>query len=199
MDNEELPVMRVKAKSQEEIIEDLKVIESSELRKQEQATEPVEEDLTQSPFIKPIKPSGRPKKQISEKQKEHLSRAREKANQMKQANVQKLNKTQSKIVEKVTEEKIEPEEMNEKEFEKWLKNYDKFTDLMSKIKEEEDEKQAKIRAKEQAIEDRLRKKIEAEYIEKLSNDKYKDVSNEQERVDNPPPPKDPYSFYFDEY
>ena len=50
MDNEELPVMRVKAKSQEEIIEDLKVIESSELRKQEQATEPVQEDLTQSPF-----------------------------------------------------------------------------------------------------------------------------------------------------
>ena len=79
MDNEELPVMRVKAKSQEEIIEDLKVIESSELRKQEQATEPVQEDLTQSPFIKPIKPSGRPKKQISEKQKEHFIKSERKS------------------------------------------------------------------------------------------------------------------------
>ncbi len=200
MDNEELPVMRQKAKSQEEILDDLKVIESSELKKQEQATEPIQEDLRQDPFIKPIRPV-KQKKAISDKQREHLSRARAKANEMKDINIKgtKLNKTQSKIVEKIKEQPVPPEDMDEKEFEKWLKNYDKFSDMMNKIKKAEEEKQAKIRAKEQAIEDRLRKKIEAEYIEKFSNHNSKDVREERARVEVPPTPKDPYSFYFDEY
>jgi hypothetical protein len=195
MDNEDLPVMRQKAKSQEEILDDLKIIEASEIKKQEAATAPPPEDLTQDPFVKPIKPQ-RSKKPISEKQKEHLARARAKASEMKAA---KLNKTQSKIVEKV-EKAPEPEDMDEKEFEKWLKNYDKFNDMMTKIKAAEEEKRRKQEAKEKAIEDRLRAKIEKEYLEKLShsNSKVNHVSQQQRQV-APPPPPDPYSQYFDEY
>jgi hypothetical protein len=196
MDNEDLPVMRQKAKSQDEILEDLKVIEASEIKKQEEAAAPPPEDLTQDPFVKPIKPT-RSKKPISEKQKEHLARARAKATEMKQA---KLNKTQTKIVEKVVEPPKEPEEMDEKEFEKWLKNYDKFTDMMNKIKAAEDEKRRKQEAKEKAIEDRLRAKIEAEYAEKLSSNNLNAQNVKVEtRPVAPPPPKDPYSSYFDEY
>lgn len=195
MDNEDLPVMRQKAKSQEEILDDLKIIEASEIKKQEALNAPPPEDLTQDPFIKPIKPS-RSKKPISEKQKEHLARARQKANAMKQ---EKLNKTQTKIVEKVVEPPADPEDMDEKEFEKWLKNYDKFNDMMMKIKKAEEEKRLKQEAKEKAIEDRLRAKIEAEYLEKLSksNTKTQHVKPEPERV--APPPTDPYSSYFEEY
>ncbi len=195
MDNEELPVMRQKAKTQDEILDDLKIIDASELKKQEQAVPEVQEDLSQDPFVKPIKPT-RSKKPITDKQREHLARAREKATAMKQA---KLNKTQTKIVEKVVEPVKPPEDMDEKEFEKWLKNYDKFNDMMTKIKRAEEEKRQKQEAKEKAIEDRLRAKIEAEYAEKLShqNTKVENVSQPQRQV--APPPSDPYSSYFDEY
>lgn len=196
MDNEDLPVMRQKAKSQEEILDDLKIIEASEIRKQEQAQPPPPEDLTSDPFVKPIKPT-RSKKPISEKQKEHLARARQKASAMKQ---EKLNKTQTKIVEKVAEPVTEPEDMDEKEFEKWLKNYDKFNDMMTKIKQAEEEKRRRNEAKEKAIEDRLRAKIEAEYLEKISktNTKVQNVNPPSQRQ-VAPPPTDPYSSYFDEY
>ena len=195
MDNEDLPVMRQKAKSQDEILEDLKVIEASEIKKQDAVAAPPPEDLTQDPFVKPIKPKG--KKPITEKQREHLARAREKATAMKQA---KLNKSQSKIVEKVAEPVSPPEDMDEKEFEKWLKNYDKFSDMMAKIKQAEEEKRAKQAAKEKAIEDRLRAKIEAEYAEKFSNNntKAQNVKTQARPVVLPPTP-DPYSSYFDEY
>jgi hypothetical protein len=195
MDNEDLPVMRQKAKSQDEILDDLKVIEASEIKKQEAVSAPPAEDLTSDPFVKPIKPS-RSKKPITDKQREHLARARDKANAMKQA---KLNKTQSKIVEKVAEPEAAPEEMDEKEFERWLKNYDKFNDMMNKIKQAEEEKRRKAEAKEKAIEDRLRAKIEAEYLEKFSNNnsKPKHVNPPSSAV--APPPADPYSSYFDEF
>lgn len=197
MDNEELPVMRQKAKTQDEILDDLQIINASELKKQEQAVPEVQEDLSQDPFVKPIKPT-RSKKPITDKQREHLARAREKATAMKQA---KLNKTQTKIVEKVTEPVKPPEDMDEKEFEKWLKNYDKFNDMMTKIKRAEEEKRLKQEAKEKAIEDRLRAKIEAEYAEKLSNKNVK-VNNVKDTPGDEvytPPPTDPYSSYFDEY
>lgn len=195
MDNEELPVMRQKAKTQDEILDDLQIINASELKKQEQAVPEVQEDLSQDPFVKPIKPT-RSKKPITDKQREHLARAREKATAMKQA---KLNKTQTKIVEKVTAPVKPPEDMDEKEFEKWLKNYDKFNDMMTKIKAAEEEKRLKQEAKEKAIEDRLRAKIEAEYAEKLSNKNVKDVKNAPSDELYTPPPTDPYSSYFDEY
>ncbi len=196
MDNEELPVMRQKAKTQEEILDDLKIIEASEIKKQEAAAPEPQEDLSQDPFVKPIKPS-RSKKPITEKQREHLARAREKATAMKQA---KLNKTQTKIVEKVAEPIAPPEDMDEKEFEKWLKNYDKFNEMMMKIKQAEEEKRLKQAAKEKAIEDRLRAKIEAEYSEKFSqsNTKAKHVNPPSERV-APSLPADPYSSYFEEF
>lgn len=194
MDNEELPVMRQKAKTQDEILDDLKVIEASEIKKQDAAAAPPPEDLTQDPFVKPIKPT-RSKKPITDKQREHLARAREKANAMKQA---KLNKTQTKIVEKIAEPPADLEDMDEKEFEKWLKNYDKFSDMMTKIKQAEEEKRAKQEAKEKAIEDRLRAKIEAEYAQKIShtNTKIKNVNPPSTQV---APPPDPYSSYFDEF
>jgi len=195
MDNEELPVMRQKAKTQDEILDDLQIINASELKKQEQAVPEVQEDLSQDPFVKPIKPT-RSKKPITDKQREHLARAREKATAMKQA---KLNKTQTKIVEKVTAPVKPPEDMDEKEFEKWLKNYDKFNDMMTKIKRAEEDKRLKQEAKEKVIEDRLRAKIEAEYAEKLSNKNVKDVKNAPSDELYTPPPVDPYSSYFDEY
>lgn len=195
MDNEDLPVMRQKAKSQEEILDDLKIIEATELKKQEQATAPPPEDLSADPFVKPIKPT-RSKKPISEKQKEHLARARQKANAMKQ---EKLNKTQTKLVEKVAEPISAPEDMDEKEFEKWLKNYDKFNDMMTKIKRAEEDKRLKQEAKEKAIEDRLRLKIEAEYLEKLSKSNLKHVKEPERQVAPNPPSHDPYSSYFDEF
>ena len=187
MDNEDLPVMRQRAKTQEEIADDLAVINTEDLAK---PPAPPPEDLTQSPFVRPIKP--KPKKNISDKQKEHLAKAREKARAMKE---QKLTKAQENLVEKVEMLEVNEEEMSEKEFEKWLKNYDRFSAMMEKIQREKAEKEAKERAKEKAIEDRLREKLEKEYAEKYS----KPISvksnhvNYTEEVDSPPP--NPFSRY----
>lgn len=189
MDNEDLPVMRQKAKTQEEIADDLAVINTEDLAK---PPAPPPEDLTQSPFVKPIKPKS--KKNISEKQKEHLAKAREKAKAMKE---QKLTKAQEKVVEKV--EINDPEEMSEKEFEKWLKNYDRFSAMMEKIQREKAEKEAKQLAKEKAIEDRLREKLEKEYAEKYSSNISKkqnvSVTYEEELEAPPPAPANPFSRY----
>jgi len=188
MDNEDLPVMRQRAKTAEEIADDLAVINTEDLAK---PPAPPPEDLTQSPFVKPIKPKA--KKNISEKQKEHLAKAREKARAMKE---QKLTKAQEKVVEKVEMPQMNEEEMSEKEFEKWLKNYDRFSALMEKIQREKAEKEAKERAKEKAIEDRLREKLEKEYAEKYSKPISAVKSNhvnytEQSEV----PPPNPFSRY----
>jgi hypothetical protein len=187
MDNEDLPVMRQRAKTADEIADDLAVINTEDLAK---PPAPPPEDLTQSPFVKPIKPKA--KKPISEKQKEHLAKAREKARAMKE---QKLTKAQEKVVEKVEMPQIAEEEMSEKEFEKWLKNYDRFSAMMEKIQREKAEKQAKELAKEKAIEDRLREKLEKEYAEKYSQPISAKSNNViyTEEVDCPPP--NPFSRY----
>ena len=188
MDNEDLPVMRQKAKTQQEIADDLAVINTEDLAK---PPAPPPEDLSQDPFVKPIKPKA--KKAISEKQKEHLAKAREKARAMKE---QKLTKAQEKVVEKVEMPQIAEEEMSEKEFEKWLKNYDRFSAMMEKIQREKAEKEAKERAKEKAIEDRLREKLEKEYAEKYSQpiSQKQNVSISYEE-DVAPPPNNPFSRY----
>ena len=91
------------------------------------------EDLTESPFVtqpnipqeepeqlraEPIKP----KKQISEKQRIHLESMREKAKIKK---LEKTTKKEDKIIEQAELSPEVIEEMNAKEFDKWMKNMEK--------------------------------------------------------------------------
>ena len=145
---------------------------------------PVLEDLSSTPFVtepkqhdetpiqkaEPIKP----KKQISDKQRQHLESMREKAR------LKKLGKTIStpqappisdgKQIQKahakidVTQEEVE--EMNEKDFDRWMKNMDKFNQMMAKIEERKRKELEETQAKEKIIEDRMRLKLEAEYKSK---------------------------------
>ena len=127
----------------------------------EQEVETIKED----PTILKVK-SIKPKKPLSEKQLLHLERMRKK----------KIEKTQSKIektIEKnditksidkpkeITEEELL--EMEEVEFDNWMKYMDKFDKMMKSIKKEHERKENERLQKEKEIEDRIRKKIETEY------------------------------------
>ena len=123
------------------------------------------EIIKEDPTILKVK-SIKPKKPLSEKQLLHLERMRKK----------KIEKTQSKIektIEKnditksidkpqeITEEELL--EMEESEFNNWMKYMDKFDKMMKSIKKENERKENERLQKEKEIEDRIRKKIETEY------------------------------------
>jgi len=128
------------------------------------------EDLTESPFVtqpnipqeepeqlraEPIKP----KKQISEKQRIHLESMREKAKIKK---LEKTTKKEDKIIEQAELSPEVIEEMNAKEFDKWMKNMEKFNSIMMKQEEKKRIENEKEKKKEQELEKKIRAKIAAE-------------------------------------
>lgn len=157
---------------QEDIKEDLAVLNDGQI-----------EDLKASPFITepkrkatfkppppnvvseateeevepaPRKKTGR-KKELSEKQKAHLARMRQK----------KIDKANGNLVNKGGENKIEPtaeelEYMEAKEFDKWLSQMEKFEKLIIKKRQQEAKKREAEAKKEAELEAKIRKKIELE-------------------------------------
>lgn len=150
------------------------------------APEAVKEEETPPP--KPIKS----KKPLSDKQKAHLEKMRLRRVEKKKAKIEKtMEKTD--IVAKVEKKMEAPKqlseeeimEMDKKEFDKWLKNMDKFERMMKAMEREEQRKMEKLqkieeakKKKEMELENRIREKIQREMKEK-ENVKYNkpDYSN----------------------
>ena len=146
---------------------------------------PPQEDLSGDPFqrapaFKPPPPNPtvekpkKPKRQVSEKQRAHLANARKLARERKlEAKKQKeLGEQKIKEVKKV-EKKVnvpidsakepvhdkDPEDMSEKEFQKWLKNMDRYADMLTALNKEKRRKQEEAEKKE--------KEMEAKYFKKF--------------------------------
>jgi len=128
---------------------------------EEEQNEVVEEQT-----VKPIKP----KKPLSEKQKAHLARMRQRKADNKKKKIEKqLEKTD--IVKEVEKKMPVPamptpdeiEEMDKQEFEVWLKYMDRFDRITKAIEKDKQRKLDAEQKKEKEIEDRIRKKMEAEY------------------------------------
>jgi len=125
-----------------------------------------EEEEVQEQTVKPIKP----KKPLSEKQKAHLARMRQRKADNKKKKIEKqLEKTD--IVKEVEKKMPVPamptpdeiEEMDKQEFEVWLKYMDRFDRITKAIEKDKQRKLDAEQKKEKEIEDRIRKKMEAEY------------------------------------
>lgn len=104
----------------------------------------------------PRKKTGR-KKELSEKQKAHLTKMRQK----------KIDKANGNLVDKGGEGKIEPtaeelEYMEAKEFDRWLSQMEKFEKLIIKRRNEEAKKRQLEEKKEAELEAKIRKKIALE-------------------------------------
>ena len=127
-----------------------------------------EEDLEPpKPKVKALKP----KKPLSEKQKAHLEKCRIKKLEKAKGKVEKTlqkNNIVNKIALPQQEEKTDEELMNmdNAEFERWMKNMDRFDKMLKAIKKDEERKQQEALKQEQEIENRIRKKIEMENKEK---------------------------------
>lgn len=144
-----------------------------------------EQPVAEVELAKPTK-SIKSKKPLSEKQKAHLEKMRLKRIEKKKSQIEKkmeksdiVTKVEAKSdipVIQVSEEELI--DMDKKEFEKWIKNMDKFERMMNameKEKERENEKLLKIQQKEKekelALERRIREKIKKE-TEEQQNVKY---------------------------
>ncbi len=144
-----------------------------------------EEEHQEKEQVKPTK-TIKSKKPLSEKQKAHLEKMRLKRIEKKKSQIEKkmeksdiVTKVEAKSdipVIQVSEEELI--EMDKKEFEKWIKNMDKFERMMNameKEKEREMEKKLKLQQKEKdkelELERRIREKIKKEDEEK-QNVKY---------------------------
>ena len=125
------------------------------------------------PKTKPIKS----KKPLSEKQKAHLEKMRLKRVEKKKTQIEKkmeksdivtkIDKTNNIPVIEISEEELL--DMDKKEFEKWIKNMDKFEKMMNameKEKQREMEKLLKLEQKEKQkeldLENKIRQKIKRE-------------------------------------
>ena len=113
----------------------------------------------------------KPKKPLSEKQKAHLEKCRIKKLEKAKGKVEKTlqkNNIVNKIALPQQEEKTDEELMNmdNAEFERWMKNMDRFDKMLKAIKKDEERKQQEALKQEQEIENRIRKKIEMENKEK---------------------------------
>tara|TARA_R110002033_G_scaffold138871_1_gene178012 strand:+ start:238 stop:915 length:678 start_codon:yes stop_codon:yes gene_type:complete len=131
----------------------------------EKETDTIKEE---DPTILKVK-SIKPKKPLSEKQLAHLERMRKKKIEKTQTKIEKTIKKNdiTKSIDKpdeITEEELL--EMEESEFDNWLKYMDKFDKMMKAINKEKDRKENERLQKEKEIEDRIRKKIETEYQQK---------------------------------
>jgi len=150
--------------------------------------QPVVEQPVAEPEVELAKPtkSIKSKKPLSEKQKAHLEKMRLKRIEKKKTQIEKkmeksdiVTKVEAKSdipVIQISEEELI--EMDKKDFEKWIKNMDKFERMMNameKEKERENEKLLKIQQKEKekelALERKIREKIKKE-AEEQQNVKY---------------------------
>lgn len=175
-----LDLINIPEEIAEDIKEDLAVLNDDKL-----------EDLKGSPFavepkrkvaFKPPPPSEpadtvgaeapapkKKKKELSEKQKAHLARMRAKKANKAQAKVEKMIEKAPEVVnevsapkpQEITEEELEY--MEAEEFNMWLKNMDKFERLIKKQQEIKRKKEEKMKKEEEAIEARVRAKLEKEY------------------------------------
>lgn len=146
------PAFKPAPPTQQDIEADLSVKHEIELDK-----------LNDAPELK-VK-SIKPKKPLTEKQLANLEKMRMKKMEKAQ---QKVEKTMSKNditknIEKPKEySQEEVMEMENAEFENWMKYMDKFDKMMKAIQKDKEREAMEIMAKEKAMEDRIRKKIEME-------------------------------------
>ena len=146
------PAFKPQPPKQEDIEADLSVKQEIELDK---LNEP------QTLKVKSIKP----KKPLTEKQLANLEKMRMKKMEKAQ---QKLDNTMAK--NDITKDIEKPKEysqeevmdMEQAEFENWMKYMDKFDKMMKAIQKDKERQAMEIEKKEKEIEDRIRKKIEME-------------------------------------
>ena len=130
--------------------------QEQEQEREEQEQEPCEAAETPPPRKKTAR-----KKELSEKQKAHLAKMRQK----------KIDKANGNLIDKGGEGRIEKtpqdlEYMEAKEFDKWLSNMERFEKLIIK-KRNAEAKQREIEEKKEAeLEARIRKKIALENKQK---------------------------------
>ena len=151
------------------------------------------EDIEDIPKTKSIKS----KKPLSEKQKAHLEKMRLKRAEKKKTQIEKkmeksdivtkIDKTNNIPVIEISEEELL--DMDKKEFEKWIKNMDKFEKMMNameKEKQREMEKLLKLEEKEKQkeldLENKIRQKIKREQKEeqdvKYNKPTYQNISTQ---------------------
>ena len=146
------PAFKPQPPKQEDIEADLSVKQEIELDK---LNEP------QTLKVKSIKP----KKPLTEKQLANLEKMRMKKIEKAQ---QKVEKTMAK--NDITKDIEKPKEysqeevmdMEQAEFENWMKYMDKFDKMMKAIQKDKERQAMEVARKEKEIEDRIRKKIEME-------------------------------------
>lgn len=149
---------------QEALNDDLEILKGEDLDTNPFVVEPHDPAAVASeaaavvaPRAEPIKP----KKPISEKQRLHLENMREKAKIKK---LEKTTKKEDKIIEQAELSPEVIEEMNAKEFDKWMQNMEKFNSIMMKQEEKKRIENEKEKKKEQEIEKKIRAKIAAETV-----------------------------------
>ena len=159
--------------------------------------EAVEEEIMET--VKPIKP----KKPLSEKQKAHLARMRQRKADNKKKKIEKqLEKTD--IVKEVEKKMPVPamptpdeiDEMDKNEFEVWLKYMDRFDRISKAIEKDKQRKMDAEQKKEKDIEDRIRKKMEAEYQQRSGHKAPQQQQPVPELINQPQNPFGEYSNMF---
>ena len=133
------------------------------------------EDLKQDPFDRTAVPPAKltkpkPKRQLSEKQKETLARGRMTLRERREQ--QRKNRELNKVdVDYTDYKKMAPEpptkpptsaaaQVPEKEFEKWLKNMDKFHSLMEKVEAKKKKQREEEERKEKELEEKYFKRFQ---------------------------------------
>ena len=100
----------------------------------------------------PIVPQ-KPKKQISERQRLHLEN-------MRKRKQEKVNKPSQPAQPVAPSQPTQPRESDDdKEFSRWINNFEKFNTVMSAREKKKLEAEEKEKLKEQAMESRIRQKI----------------------------------------
>ncbi len=120
--------------------------------------EPIEYEEPETPEPQYVtEPVKKTKKPISDKQRAHLERMRQKRaeNRAKQKPTAYKNTSASQF------QPPQPAD-EDAEFSNWLKNYEKFDKVLSAREEKEKKKREEEERKEREIEERIRKKIEEE-------------------------------------
>jgi len=120
-----------------------------------------EEDDTEKEDTPPPRKKTARKKELSEKQKAHLAKMRQK--KIDKANGNLIDKGGQGIIEKNPQEL---EYMEAKEFDKWLSNMEKFEKLIIKKRNAEAKQRAIEEKKEAELEAKIRKKIALENKQK---------------------------------
>lgn len=125
----------------------------------------IKKDLDNSQSQLKVK-SIKPKKPLTEKQLANLEKMRMKKMEKAQQKVEKtmakndITKNHVEAPKEYTQEELM--EMENSEFEQWMKYMDKFDKMMKAIQKDKERQALEVAQKEKAIEDRIRKKIELE-------------------------------------